>query len=339
MKIWLPYLKAGTGTDVFTERLAEALADQGCDVIITSYAKAWQYFPWPLKWKKAPDGVDIVVANSWNAFAFKSAGAKLVSVVHHSVHDPALAPYKNVAQAIFHAGLVKHFERRGILKADQVVAVSQYTADRTSAAMNFSSPRVIPNAIDTDFFSPNAAGPEHAPTGVNDPVRLLFVGNLSARKGADLLPAIMGRLADGYELRYTAGLRDGATPSPRANMVPLGRLSNEALREEYRRADILLFPTRLEGFGYAAVEAMACGTPVVASDCSALPEVVEDGLTGRLCPVDDVDGFVAAIEDIASDRERYAAMSARSRAVSVERFSLEAWGRAYVSLFRRMLAE
>lgn len=339
MKIWLPYFKAGSGTDVFTERLAKTLVSQGCEVRITAFAKAWQYFPWPFKAHSGASNADIVVTNSWNGFAFKRASSKLVTVVHHSVHDPALDPYKSTAQHLFHACLVKPFERRSVMIADQALAVSRYTASKVAESLGSSEPYVIPNAVDTDFFCPahNSADIE-APVGT-DPFRLLFVGNLSARKGADLLPAIMGQLGDDFELRYTAGLRGGLTASPLTNMVPLGRLTDEELRDEYRRADILVFPTRLEGFGYAAVEAMACGTPVVASNCSSLPEIVDDGLTGCLCPVDDVNAFVAAIRDIAADTERYTVMSAKARETAVERFSLEAWGQAYMSLFRQLLAE
>lgn len=339
MKIWLPYFKAGSGTDIFTQRLAKTLASQGCEVRITAFAKAWQYFPWPFKAHSGASDADIVVTNSWNGFAFKRASSKLVTVVHHSVHDPALEPYKSTAQHIFHACLIKPFERRSVMVADQALAVSQYSAGKVAEGLGSSEPDVIPNAVDTDFFCPAHISADNEARRGKAPFRLLFVGNLSARKGADLLPAIMGQLGDDFELRYTAGLRGGSTASPLANMVPLGRLTDEELRDEYRRADVLVFPTRLEGFGYAAVEAMACGTPVVASDCSSLPEVVDEGLTGRLCPVDDVNAFVAAIRDVAGDAERYAEMSARARETAVERFSLEAWGQAYMSLFRRLLGE
>lgn len=332
MKVWLPYISAGTGTDVFTRRLASVLKDRGCDVVLSPYAKKWQYFPWRLKAAPSPAGCDIIVTNSWNGFGFARQGAKHVTIEHLCVHDPALAQYKSFAQKLFHRVFVRRFERLSLGAADAAVAVSAYTAAQVARAFAVPQPQVIHNAVDTDFFCPSDAA-----VAQPGPVRILYVGNLSARKGADLLPAIMRGLGDGFVLYYTAGLRDEELIGHTPNMIPTGSLSAEQIRDECRKADILLFPTRLEGFGYVGIEAMACGTPVVASDCSSLPELIDDGKTGRLCAVDDVDAFVGAIRDLAEDRDARVEMGQRARDSVVERFSLEKWGSAYLALFRRLL--
>jgi glycosyltransferase involved in cell wall biosynthesis len=208
--------------------------------------------------------------------------------------------------------------------------VSAYTARSIRAALGGPESEVILNGVDTDFFCP----PAMPKAGEARPLRLLFVGNLVRRKGADLLPKIMARLGPGFELHYTLGLRSKDPFAGIPNMCSLGRLTGEQLRDAYREADILLFPTRFEGFGYAAAEAMACGTPVVASACSSLPEIVEDGVTGRLCPVDDVEAFVAAIQGLASDPDGLQAMGQKVRAVAVEKFSAERWASEYIALFK-----
>jgi glycosyltransferase involved in cell wall biosynthesis len=86
-------------------------------------------------------------------------------------------------------------------------------------------------------------------------------------------------------------------------MVLLGRLSEKELIDEYQKCDALLFPSRFEGFGYVALEAMSCGKPVVATDSSSIPEVVENGVSGLLCPIDDIEAFVNACSQLEENKE------------------------------------
>jgi len=331
LNVWLPYLQTGSGTDVYTEALAEGLAAAGHNAVRTPFNRLWQYCPWPLRLARPPAGTEIILANSWHGFAFRRTGCKLVVIEYHCVLDPAYLPYRSALQAVFHEGLVRGFERASLKAADRVVAISAYTADSVRAALGGPRPEVILTGLDTAFFCPP---PQPQPKEPGRPVRLLFVGNLIRRKGADLLPKIMAQLGNGFELHYTLGLRSTDPYDDMPNMKALGRLDREALREAYREADILLFPTRFEGFGYAAAEAMACGTPVVASASSSLPEIVEDGVTGRLCPVDDCEAFAAAIRALAADPDALQAMGRRARAVAVEKLSLERWVEAFVTLLR-----
>ena len=73
---------------------------------------------------------------------------------------------------------------------------------------------------------------------------------------------------------------------------------------------------------------MACGTPVISSRCSSIPEVVFDGETGLLCAVDDVGCFVRSIKRLAEDHELRAKMKHQAREVAVEQFSMDRWGSA-----------
>ncbi|MFN3717202.1 MAG: glycosyltransferase family 4 protein, partial [Thiobacillus sp.] len=171
----------------------------------------------------------------------------------------------------------------------------------------------------------------------NRPFRLLFVGNWNRLKGVDLLAPILHALGDGFELHYTAD-RNGterrvALPE---HSLCLGRLDQEALREAYRQADALIFPSRLEGLPLVVIEAMACGLPVIAANTSALPELVEHGMTGLLCPVDDVAAFAAAAHALAADPARWRAMRQAARQRAVASFSearqIERWVELYRSL-------
>jgi len=334
MKIWLPYIRAGSGTDIYTARLAKALTNDGHQTVMTAFPYYLQYVPWRLKSAQVPPGTDIVLANTWNGFAFRRPQTRLVVVEHLFIFDPAYMVYRSFPQMVFHEALVQRFEKASLQAADALVAVSRYTAKTITEILGDPKAEVIYNAIDTDFFSPKKTA-IRAPESSR--VRLLFVGNLSHRKGADLLPNIMKELGEGYELHYTRGLRTKDPFKAVPNMIPLGRLSQEQVRQAYRDADLLLFPTRLEGFGYAAAEAMACGTPVVATACSSLPELVEDGVTGRLCPADDTMAFANAIRDLTSDPKKLTEMGQQARAKAEKCFSMQRMLEKYLDLFCRLL--
>ena len=328
MNIWLPYVEGGSGTDVFTHSLADGLRDLGHRVNVQRFAHHWQYFPWRLKAVPAPSGCEAIIANSWNAFAFRRSGCRLLAVEHLCVLDPALTPYRSFPQSVFHNTLVRHYERASAKAADITVAVSQYTRDALARQVPDSSPKVILNAVDCDFFHPVDSRPDR---GV---FRLLFVGNLSRRKGADMLPGILNHLGDSFELHYTAGLRAPDFLQGLANAHPLGKLDHQQVREAYRHADVLVFPTRLEGLPLVAMEAMACGTPVVASDSSSLPEVIRHGVTGMLCPQDDEQAFAEAIASLAYDPQRLRRMSEAARTDAVERFCRPRMAREYADLLQ-----
>lgn len=304
--VWFPAIQAGTGADMFTVRLADALNRRGIRAEITWLPLRAEYAPWTVRVPKPPDWANIVHINSWLHTRFVPAKLPLVVTLHSCVHDPALTPYKSWLQRGYHHYWVRSLEAATLQRANAVTAVSRYTAERAAAVFGRHDITPIYNWIDTQAFSRDERQTPHSP------FRLLFVGKLRRRKGADLLPEIMRRLGDGFELRYTGDARAfGVLTQLPANMVSLGRLNGTAaLVAAYQECDALLFPTRLEGFGLVAAEAMACGLPVIAANNTALPEVVIDGETGFLCPTDDVDAFVHVIEMLRDDPNQWQTMRA-----------------------------
>jgi glycosyltransferase involved in cell wall biosynthesis len=120
-------------------------------------------------------------------------------------------------------------------------------------------------------------------------------------------------------------------------MHPLGKLTHAQVPDAYRSADALLFPTRLEGFGYAAVEAMACALPVVATNSSSIPEIVQHGQTGHLCQQDDVAGFVSAVRALAADPQMWKRMGDAGRRRAVEHFQIDKMVSAYINVCEQLL--
>lgn len=328
--IWFPAVRATTGADVYIETLAAQLRRRGLCAEITWLPLRAEYAPWTVPVPKPPAWANVVQVNTWLHRRFIPENLPVVATVLHCVHDSAFRCYKNLAQTLYHRVHIKPMERRVLERASAIVAISQYTAERTQAAFGTTGIEVIPPAVDP-------AGPYHAAarTAPNKPFRLLFAGSGSRRKGVDLLVPIMERLGPNFEL-IVVGTSTIGTPALPPNVHIKGRLPGaDDLAVAYRNADALLFPSRLEGFGLVAAEAMACGLPVIATRGSSLTEVVEDGVTGTLCPQDDVDAFASAARQLAADTRLAEAMSHAAQLRVADIFSVERMLDAYVRLYAR----
>lgn len=104
-------------------------------------------------------------------------------------------------------------------------------------------------------------------------------------------------------------------------------------------ADLFLLPSETESFGLAALEAMSCEVPVIATTAGGLPEVVIDGETGHLRPVGDVEGMAASALDLLSDEPKRLAFAAAGRKLAVERFAQDVIVGRYRELYERVVAD
>jgi glycosyltransferase involved in cell wall biosynthesis len=331
MKIWFPTIRAGSGSDVFVRQLASSLRAYGVDVQVTWFSGKYEVYPSLLKKVPPPPGTSIVHGNTWAGFAFKRGRVPLVVTEFHNVISQDYKAYKSFAQRLYHSALIRRYMVASLKAASAVTAISEYTSTDLRKSIECRVDRVI-----YPFFDiPRETVDESTPT--DRKFRLLFVGNLSTRKGADLLVPIMQQLGSSFQLEYTSGLRGEERIGRTNNMVALGHCSEEELFAAYRRCDAVLFPTRFEGFGYAALEGMSFGKPVVASDNSALPEVVVNGATGLLCPTGDVTAFVRACRFLAANpalRQSFGIAGAeRARRL----FSKEAIIPQYIKLYESLL--
>jgi len=237
-------------------------------------------------------------------------------------------------QGIFHDRLVARFVARSYQTADAVVCLSRATLEQVRRRFPDIAPRLILNAVDTEFFRP----PEARPPLAGRVARLIFVGNLIRRKGVDLIAPIMAQLGNRFEIHYTSGLRTNEDPlSHIPNATNLGRLDQESMREAYRAADLLLLPSRLEGLPRAVMEAQACGVPAIVSDASSLPEAIVDGVTGHVCRAGDVESYTKAIRTAVAVQDRYDAMSVAARKFVLERHDLGRMVDEYVALCHALL--
>jgi len=150
---------------------------------------------------------------------------------------------------------------------------------------------------------------------------VLALGTVSARKNLGVLELAARRLAaEGVEL-VLAGSDRHYLRAGRLGLRRLGYIAEADLRGLYAGARALVMPSRYEGFGLPCLEAMACGTPVVAARCGALPETVGDA--GLLIDPDDAEGFADALTAVSGDEK----MRARLRAAGRRRASAFPWSR------------
>lgn len=333
MKVWLPAIKGGSGVDIHTRRLAEALERHGVRATLSWFSTHFQFAPFALSHVAPPPGVDVVHALSWSGFAFKRNHLPLVVTEQLDVLDPVYRRYKSAAQSFFHQVMVRRFMKKSFAAASAVTVVSRATAESLAHTVHLNAVQVIPNFVDTVVFRPQTGASKSSST-----FRLLFIGNLTRRKGTDLLAPIMKQLGSRFELRFTTGLRDGRISDLAPNMISIGKLrTDQELVAAYQDCDALLFPSRLEGLPIALLEAMACAKPIIAADASSLPEVIANGVTGTLCEPNNVAQFVVACRQLADspDKQRQFGAAARQRVEQL--FSESAVVAQYVALYERLV--
>jgi glycosyltransferase involved in cell wall biosynthesis len=197
---------------------------------------------------------------------------------------------------------------------------------------------VVHNGVDPDVFSPRTA--DDAAGAGRAPLRLAIAGRLVRQKGVDVTLQAMARLDLPLELEVIGdgpiraeleglaaelGLRDRVRFS--------GWVDRSLLPDAYRRADIFVFPSRDEGMPNVVLEAMACGLPVIGTPIPGTRDLVADGETGLLIPVDDVAALADAVRALALDPQRRRAMGAAGRRRVVELFSWRAAAAAYRRMF------
>jgi len=294
----------------------------------------WTLVGLPIAARRA--GIDLLHAPAYTA----PVGIRTPVVV--TIHDvsyerhPEWYPYRRDR-------LRRAFYRASARSASQVVTDSAFSAAEIHAAYGITLDRiaVVPLGVVPRF----AAGDPIA-AAVPSPF-VLHVGDLHARRNLTVvLDAVIalrrrgGGLAAGLTLAL-AGVDRGLVPDllnraaaagASEALAVLGVVSDARLDALYREAEALVYPSLYEGFGLPVLEAMARGTPVIATRASSVPEVLGDA--GVLLEPDDAAGWVASLDAIIGQPERRAALAAAGRARAAS-FTWERTARETYEVYRR----
>jgi glycosyltransferase involved in cell wall biosynthesis len=276
----------------------------------------------------AYDVVHDVQCLGWGVLGMRALGLPVVSTVHHPLTVDRRASFARdtsfreaLGTATFYpVGMQSRVARR----LDRLLTSSHASARQIVRDFRVDPARIrmLANGVDTQLFAPD-------PQVQRDPDEILCVARASdPNKGVktliEALPhlplAVRLTLVDEFHPRNPALVR--ARQLGCADRVQLvGPLSVEELVARYRRAALVVVPSRYEGFGLPAAEAMACGTPVVASASGALPEVLEAAGGGVLVPRDAPEALADGIRRLLERPEQRAALGARGREGVVAAYS------------------
>jgi glycosyltransferase involved in cell wall biosynthesis len=287
------------------------------------------------RWRHAND-VDLLHLNGGpgGVILLGTPPAKLVYTAHHTYAQQA----RNVPGQGWKRSLA-FFQGRAYERAEIVTADTPSTAKSLINELKVDSAKVcvVSSGFDPTVFRPTDT--------VSIDESVLFVGRLDSRKGFDFLIEAWAEVARRRPRARLFVIGFGPLQKPAEtyleeqsileSVVFLGRQPEQELVAWYNRVSAVAVPSRFEGFGLTALESIACGTPVIATDTEGLRDVVVDGVDGVLAPFGDKDAFAQALLRHLERPSRIA--PERLAAVEAE-YGWPGLAQRYLDVYRRALS-
>jgi len=233
-----------------------------------------------------------------------------------------------------------------IEQSDGVTAVSRYLQQETYNTFAVSKPiEVIPNFVPDRFWVAEKERAQKRCFAENDEIILTHISNFREVKRVTDLVDVIARLVPKYPVRLLM-VGDGPERSRMEQMCRSQKLCDsiqflgkqESVEQVLACSDLFLLPSADESFGLAALEAMACGLPVISTHAGGLPEVNIDGETGFTVPIGDTIAFAERIARLIDDRPLYFEMARQARRRAREFFNSEKIVPRYIDYYKKVLA-
>lgn len=229
----------------------------------------------------------------------------------------------------------------GFRKANKIITVSRYSAEDISLKLRIKRDKVtaIHHGLDADYFCEN-------PTSLKERNCILMLGGDSVQKNPELAIRAWAQIDPAYRNQYPLKIVGfcGDTTSPLLTAIKENSLedqveiqswiSQEEMVQCFQNAAIFLFPSRYEGFGFPLIQAMACGTPVISTNTSSIPEVLAD--VGFQFDPDDDAGMAAGIKRLLSDTFEWQKQSDSGYERSI-RFRWDASAQMHLNVYAKSL--
>ncbi len=316
-------------------------------LLLTFSVRAWM----KLRELSREHRFDIVHDNqtlSYGNWLMQASGFPIVATIHHPLTidlqnalQQAGSLYEKARRILWSPWVMQKLTARTL---PLVIVVSETSRKAVQEAFDLDPQRmhVVHNGIDTERFRP-------LPDVERQSGLILYVGNSEDRnKGARYLLEALRLLQDDrrdFQLAFVDHKKERLKLAPRlvkqyglsSRVHFTGRLTTEQLVRIYNQAEIVVSPSLYEGFGLPAAEAMACGTPVIATTGGAFPEVIDHDETGWLVPPGDAKALADAIRKLMEDKQLRDRLSKASRKSILKRFSWRKAAEETLAVYEKML--
>ncbi|MBS7609836.1 glycosyltransferase family 4 protein [Candidatus Bathyarchaeota archaeon] len=241
--------------------------------------------------------------------------------------------------------------------ADRIIAVSNYIAQRLRECYNISLSKVavIHNGVDVSLFRPINKEEAKERIGLGDRPIVLYVGAFTLRKGIHYLirsfRMVVDRFKDaclmliggvpswyGSSIYYDILYKEINKLDLKNSVIVKGKIPHNRLPIYYSAADVFALPSIYEPFGKVLLEAMACETPVVASNVGGIPEIVRDGESGFLVAPGDIEELYESISKLLSSNILVNKMGSYGRLLVMKEFTWELVAMRLMNVYMELLS-
>jgi len=288
--------------------------------------------------KKLDDSFDIVHSHNPVAGVSGCIASKLYSIPHvMTLHGP----WSDVRQNPLTRAVARVIEGFSVKTSDAVTCDSRALKKDIDSYYDVSGKTLpIPNAVDTDFFTPKASTKKNARAKLGiktDKPIVLYTGRFVEEKGLPYLLEASKSVDDAHFLLLGGGFDEHLVSSwmknnPKAdNITTIPYLPYEKMPYAYLSSDVFVLPTLAEGMSRSILEAMSCGLPIVATDVGGNPELVKDN--GVLVPSRDSEAIAQALDKVFKNPN----MGASSRQRVLSEFTVEKRLNSFIKVYKSLV--